>query len=116
MTGPAEPADRHPAELVAARVLACPVVVSLSDGALAGGAGRQVATYLPGRRVVGVSWREDVCEVAVVLLLGDRSLLELAEQVRQAVEPVAQGRVVDVVVTDVVPGEAADPPFVPYET
>lgn len=134
MTGPGAPADRHPddqrpdrhpADLVAERVLACPVVVSLSDGALG-----QVATYLPGRRVVGVSWRDEVCEVAVVLRLDDRPLPELAEQIRQAVEPVAQGRAIDVLVADVVvpdvrvpdatvpdvlAGRPGDLPFVPYE-
>lgn len=98
--------DKHPADLVAERVLACPSVAGLAAG-LAGHA----ATYLPGRRVAGVSWRDDVCEVAVVLRLDGRPLPELAQEVRTAVEPLAGGRAVDVVVADVVAGEvrALDP-------
>ena len=98
--------DKHPADLVAERVLACPSVAGLAGG-LAGHA----ATYLPGRRVAGVSWRDDVCEVAVVLRLDGRPLPELAQEVRTAVEAVAGGRAVDVLVADVVEGEvhALDP-------
>jgi len=104
--GTAVDGERHPAELVAERVLACPVVA-----ALAGGLAGQAATYLPGRRVAGVSWRDDVCEVAVVLRLDGRPLPELAEEVRRALEPVAGGRAVDIVITDVVAGEpSALPP------
>lgn len=105
MTAP----ERHPADLVAERVLAVPAVERLDGGVLG-----QVATYLPGRRVNGVSWRDEVCEVSVVLRLSgsadERPLPELADQVRQAVTPVAEGRRVDVVVADVVtPDEVPEP-------
>ncbi len=102
--GAAVEGERHPAELVAERVLACPSVA-----ALAGGLAGQAATYLPGRRVAGISWRDDVCEVAVVLRLDGRPLPELAEQVRRAVEPVAGGRAVDILVADVVTGGSVLP-------
>lgn len=97
---------KHPADLVAARALACPSVAALASG-LAG----QAATYLPGRRVAGVRWGDEICEVAVVLRLDGRPLPELAEEVRRAVEPVAGGRAVDIVITDVVsPEPSALPP------
>jgi len=96
MTESTDASDRHPADLVAERVLAVPSVVSLDGGRV-----RQVATYLPGRRVVGVAWREDACEVSVVVRLSDRPLPEVAEHVRQAVAPVAEGRAVHVLISDV---------------
>ena len=96
---PARP-EPHPADLVAERVLAVPAVERLDGGAFG-----QVATYLPGRRVSGVSWRDDVCEVSVVLRLTGAPLPALADEVRHAVAPVAGGRRVDVVVSDVVTPE-----------
>ncbi len=103
---PAVEHGKHPADLIAERALACPSVAALASG-LAG----QAATYLPGRRVAGVSLSDQVCEVAVVLRLDGRPLPELAEEVRQALEPVAGGRAVDIVITDVVAGEpSALPP------
>lgn len=83
-------------QAVADAALACHCVADLA----ADGPG-QLATYLPGERVVGVALRDDVCEIGVVLRLDGRPLPELADEVRAAVEPVAQ-RPVHVVVTDVV--------------
>ena len=102
MTEPADTRDRHPADLVAERVLAVPSVLSLDGGRVGA-----IATYLPGRRVAGVSWREDACEVSVVLRLSDRPLPELADEVRRAVEPVSEGRAVHVVISDVLTPEDA---------
>lgn len=93
-------------QAVAEAALSCPSVVSLA----ADGPG-QLATYLPGERVVGVSLRDEVCEVGVVLRLGARPLPELADEVRRAVEPVAGGRAVHVAVTDVVLPDEADDPY-----
>lgn len=93
------------AQAVAEAALACPCVAGLA----ADGPG-QLATYLPGERVVGVSLQDDACEVGVVLRLDGRPLPELAAEVRAAVEPVAAGLPVHVVVTDVVlPGEEVEP-------
>ena len=97
-------ADTSP-RAVADAALRCPCVADLA----ADGPG-QLATYLPGERVVGVALRDDVWEVGVVLRLDGRPLPELADEVRRSVEPVAGGRAVHVVVTDVVlPGEETDP-------
>ncbi len=104
MTGTPDAPDRHPADLVAERVMAVPSVVALGGGRVG-----QVATYLPGRRVAGVSWREDVCEVSVVLRLSDRPLPELAAEVHRAVEPVAEGRAVHVVISDVLAPDEEPP-------
>jgi len=59
-----------------------------------------VATYLPGRTVSGVAVRAGQVEVSVVARYG-LPLEEIAEQVRQAVAPLAAGRVVDVVIADI---------------
>jgi hypothetical protein len=86
------PADL--ADAVSEAALACPGVVRLASDASA-------ATYLPGRRVDGVSLTDEVCEVAVVLRLGGAPLPELAERVRAAVEPLVGARRVDIVIRDV---------------
>lgn len=91
-------ADPEPAEVVAEAALGCTAVAGLDDSG--------VGTYLPGRRVSGVVLRDDLVEVSVVLRWdGSTPLPELAERVRQAVQPVAGGRPVDVVVADVVVAE-----------
>jgi len=105
-TPPVPPGDVS-ADAVAEAALGCPCVLSLATE----GPG-VLATYLPGRRVVGVSLREDACEVGVVLLLEGRPLPQLAEQVRRAVAPVAGGRPVHVTITDVVlPDDDAGDPY-----
>lgn len=103
---PAPPGDVS-ADAVAEAALGCPCVLSLATQGPA-----LLATHLPGRRVVGVSIREDACEVGVVLRLDGRPLPELAEEVRRAVEPVAGGRPVHVTITDVVlPDDDANEPY-----
>lgn len=52
----------------------------------------EAATYLPGRKVVGVQLREGVTNVHVVLEWG-ASVPATADRVRRAVEPVVGTRV-----------------------
>lgn len=90
------------ADAVATAVLACPAVVSMHGGGLP-----HVATYLPGRRVVGVQLDETSLLVAVTAAWGV-SIRELNNQVRAAVAPYASGRLVSVHVGDVLtPAEQA---------
>lgn len=91
---------RDEADLVAAAALACPAVVRLHGGGV-----RQVATYLPGRRVVGVRCDEQVVEVSVVTRLGV-PVPQAAAQLRSALGPLAGRRPVDIHVADV--ADAAD--------
>lgn len=84
------------ADAVAAAVLACPAVVSLH-----GGGPRRVATYLPGRRIVGVRLDEASLDVAVTAAWGV-PVADLDAQVRAALAPYAANRAVSVHVADVV--------------
>jgi hypothetical protein len=86
----AELADR-----IAAAVTRCPDVAGLTRVP-----GMPVATYLPGRTVSGVAVRSAEVEICVVARYGP-PLPEVAAQVRQAVEPLVPGRVVDVVIADI---------------
>lgn len=101
MTDALEPTGRHPADVVADAVLACPAVAGFSDDGT-------IATFLPGRRVAGVRLDDDVCEVSVVLRLDGRPLPQIAQDVRTAVTPAVGARRVDVVVTDIADGVADD--------
>ncbi len=83
------------ADAVAGAVLRCSGVAGLHAGGL-----RQIATYLPGRRVVGVRVDDETVEVAVVAAFGV-PVEVLAGQVRAALVPLARGRPVDVYVADV---------------
>ncbi|MGL4743310.1 MAG: hypothetical protein ACRCXL_02835 [Dermatophilaceae bacterium] len=85
MTRPA--AAQVPAERVAAAVHAVPGVAGLHGGGFG-----EVATYLPGRRVVGVRTRDDGTEVHVTLVYGT-AVLDAAERIRAAVAEVAPGPV-----------------------
>lgn len=87
----------EPADLIAAAVLRCPAVVALHPGGH-----RQVATYLPGRRVAGVHVDDDGIRIALVGVIGV-PVRELDAQVRSAVAPYALGRPVDVYVADIQP-------------
>jgi hypothetical protein len=91
------------AELIAASVMDRADVARLSPGA-----GGEVATYLVGRRVVGVRLREAV-EVHVVARYGV-TVEALAAEVRAAVAHVAPGYAVDVYVDDVDIEPEADVP------
>ena len=86
----AELADR-----IAAAVTSCPDVAGLTQVP-----GKPVATYLPGRTVSGVAVRPAEVEICVVARYGP-PLPQVAAQVRQAVEPLVPGRVVDVVIADI---------------
>lgn len=91
---PTDPPQRE-VDDIAAATLACPAVVRL-DGAGWG----QVATYFPGRRVVGVRVDDERVLVSVVLAFGS-SVSALDLQVRTALAPYARGRDVDVHVADI---------------
>ena len=86
-------------DAVAAATLGCPAVAGLHPGGT-----RFVATYLPGRRVVGVRVDEDRVLLSVVLAQG-ASGGRLEKQVRDAVAPLVAGRAIDVHVADVDTGE-----------
>ncbi len=88
-------------EAVAAAALGSPLIAGLTGGGLG-----EVATYLPGRRIVGVREVEGTIEVHVVAKWGT-PLPEVAEVVRAAVAPHAGGAPVAIFVDDIkVPEEA----------
>jgi hypothetical protein len=112
MTGSPEPTlvDGVDIDAVAAAVRGCPAVDDL-DGSMLGGA----VTYLPGRRVPGIRIAEDRIEVHV-RGVWDQPVSLMASQLRQALAPLAGGRVVDVVLTDIAePGRATAAVAVPSE-
>ncbi len=82
-------------DAVAAAALSCPGVASMSGGAVG-----EVATYLPGRRVVGVRVGGGEVEVHIVARWG-RPLTEVADAVRQAVGAVTGGMPSSVFVEDI---------------
>ncbi|WP_220188023.1 hypothetical protein [Pseudonocardia pini] len=103
MTVPAEPQALLDLDLLAAAALACPLVADLHPGPYG-----EVATYLPGRRIVGVRASATAVEIHVVAVLAP-SMTLVADQVRAAVRPWSGGLPVDVTVEDVlVPGD--EPP------
>lgn len=69
------------AQAVADAAQACPDVARLSGGVFG-----EVATYLPGGRIVGVRDNGVAVEVRIVARWG-RSLPEIGEQVRHAIQP-----------------------------
>ena len=87
--------DTCDVDAIAAATLACPAVAELHEGGT-----RAVATYLPGRRVVGVRVEDRRVLVSVVLSSGS-SVRSLEAQVRSALAPHVEGRQVDVHVADV---------------
>ena len=91
-SGEAEPPTA--AEAIAEAVRAIPSVAVLGGGTVT-----QMATFLPGRRVVGVRLGEDTVEVHVTARYG-ASLPDLGEEVRRTVAPLAPGLDVDVFVDD----------------
>jgi uncharacterized alkaline shock family protein YloU len=86
--------DTGDVDAIAAATLACPAVAGLHEGGT-----RAVATYLPGRRVVGVRVEDHRVLVSVVLAFGS-SVRSLEAQVRSALAPHVD-RPVDVHVADV---------------
>ena len=82
-------------DAIAAAIMACPAVAGLHEGG-----NLAVATYLPGRRVVGVRIEDQRVLVSVVLSSGS-SVRILEAQVRSGLARHAGGRWVDVHVADV---------------
>ena len=96
-----------PAEQVAAAVIAHPSVVRLHGGTYG-----DLATLLPGRRLVGVRLGTggEPVEVGVVLLL-DRPIPAVVHGLRRLVSGICGGAPVDLTVGDVVvPGVPDDLP------
>ncbi len=82
-------------EAVAAAALGSPLIAGLTGGGLG-----EVATYLPGRRIVGVRQVDGTIEVHVVAKWG-RPLPEVADVVRAAVAPHAGDVPVAIFVDDI---------------
>ena len=97
-TGPVEPAEPvELAELVADAVAAHPAVAALHGGIYGA-----VATYLPGRKLVGVRIGEgdEPVEVAVVVR-PDRPIPEVVSALRAQVSRLCGGAAVDITVADI---------------
>ncbi len=91
-------------DAVAAAALSCPGVARMSGGMVG-----EVATYLPGRRVVGVRIGDEEVEVHIVARWG-RPLTEVADAVHEAVGAVTGGMRASVFVDDIdLPSEEAAP-------
>jgi hypothetical protein len=89
-------------EQVAAAALGCPLIAGLTGGRFG-----EVATYGPGRRILGVRMVDGAIELHVVAKWG-APLPEVAEVVRAAVAPYAEGLPVSVFVDDIeLPEEAS---------
>ena len=82
-------------EAVAAAALGCPLIADLSGGHFG-----EIATYRPGRRILGVREVDGTVEIHVVARWGT-PLPEVADVVRAAVAPHAQGLPVAVFVDDI---------------
>ena len=82
-------------EVVAAAALGSPVIADLTGGRFG-----EVATYLPGRRILGVRTVEGEIEIHVVARW-DIPLPEVADAVRAAVAPYTDGMPVAVFVDDI---------------
>ena len=87
--------DGIDADLVAERAAQCRSVARLGSGMFG-----EVATYLPGRRVLGVRLADGHVEVHVVARW-DIPIPEVAAEVRQAVGPLVGGLPINVCVDDV---------------
>ena len=100
MTTPATPStpaavvEGVDVDAVAAAVRACPAVEDLAAGAPG-----ELATYLPGRRVIGVRVEPDSVLVQVRSRWGV-PVTEVAEQIRRATASLARRRV-DVAIVDI---------------
>lgn len=81
-------------------VLAAAVLGVEGVAALHGGMFGEAATYLPGRRVLGVQLTEHTAEVHLVVRYG-RDVHAVAAAVRAVAAPLVPGGVVDVAVEDV---------------
>lgn len=88
------PAAYPDADAIAATVLGCRDVVRLSGGDFG-----EIATYLPGRRVVGVSLRPEGLSVHVVVRYGP-PLPEIAARIHRMLGLLVGGIPVEVVIDD----------------
>lgn len=95
-TDPPTATELSLADRLASAVVSCHDVVGLSEGAFG-----EVATHLAGRRIRGVRLGQDLVEVHVIARWGT-PLPEVAEQVRTACQPLAEGRQVNVSIDDVI--------------
>ncbi|MEV4114179.1 hypothetical protein [Nonomuraea sp. NPDC049695] len=86
------------ASVIAERARSCQGVAGLSGGPFG-----TVATYLPGKRLMGVSVNDRAVEIAIVATM-DRPFPETADEVRRAVSEPAGDRRVNVRIDDVVEG------------
>lgn len=82
-------------DLVAAAALGCPLIAGLTGGRFG-----EVATYFPGRRLLGVRSIGDEVEIHVVARWGS-PLPDAAEAVRTAVAPYVGAMAVAVFVDDI---------------
>ena len=91
-------------DALAAAVRSCPAVVDLAAGELG-----SAATYLPGRRIVGLG----VDDARVTIQIRSRwgaSAGDVAEQIRAAVSGLVGARPIDIVIADIeVPPGEPDP-------
>ena len=111
MTTPEDPVSAGLAVL-AERVMqaaaSCPAVAGLSGGPYG-----TVATYLPGRTLLGVAVRAGEVEVCVTAWYG-LPLAEAAQQVRDAVTAAVPGHTVNVIIGDVAaPGSVPSAMVIP---
>lgn len=83
------------AHAVAEAAAGCRSVARLSPGSFG-----EVATYLPGRRIIGVRVTEDHVEVHIVARWG-APLPRVGEEVRTAVKPLARTMPVEVFIDDI---------------
>src|SRR5690242_4584752 len=94
--------------MIARLVLACPAVDSL-DAERPG----SPTTYLPGRRIDGISVSDRSLAVQVRMRWG-ATAGTLDQQVRAAVAPIAGGRRIDITISDIaLPGQVDGPTGIP---
>ncbi len=103
---PKQPDPGQLAEALAAAVRAHPAVADLDGGPFGA-----IASYLPGRRVVGVRVGEadEPVEVSVVARLGT-PLPQLATELREVITAVTGSRVINLTINDVVTGDPTPTP------
>lgn len=102
------PGGGEDVERLTAAALAVPGVTGLHGGQFG-----EVATYLPGRRVVGI--RASATSVAVHVVVTAAALPAVLTTVRAAITAAADGRTVDVVIAELhqPPDLTDDPPAGP---
>jgi hypothetical protein len=96
VTSPSTSVHAARAAAVADAVLLAPGVAGLRSGRFG-----EVATYLPGRRILGVRLRPDGVTVDVAVLFG-HSVFVVAEAVRAVARDIVGDLPIDVTIDDVV--------------